>query len=221
MKPLERPDMASALVDRAVFVSASIPDATRWSGEFDDLEITDAVVAVARALLTAGASIVTAAHPTIAPLLLYVAAELPDRDRLRVVVYQSLLYENLMPQATRRFEAEGIGTLVPVMAVEGDEPEPGKSDSSLELMRRRMLIETEPVGAVFIGGMEGIPLEYRLFGELFPGRPRYPIGRPGGEARELSLTSESPLRERLAHEIVYPALARAIVYDLEEATAHD
>jgi hypothetical protein len=38
----------------SVFVSASIPDPRRWEGEFDALEITDAVVALARTFLTAG-----------------------------------------------------------------------------------------------------------------------------------------------------------------------
>jgi hypothetical protein len=35
--------------DRTLFVSASIPDPDRWEGEFDALEITDAVVSLARA----------------------------------------------------------------------------------------------------------------------------------------------------------------------------
>src|SRR5207248_3048115 len=90
----------------SIFISASIPDPTRWEGDFDAFEITDAVVALARACLTAGFRLVTAAHPTIAPLLLYVAAEFPAAPSPRVVVYQSDLFADVLPSATRRFEAE-------------------------------------------------------------------------------------------------------------------
>jgi len=53
------------------------------------------VVALARACLTAGFRWVTAAHPTVAPLLLYVSAEFPTADDQRVIVYQSELFEDV------------------------------------------------------------------------------------------------------------------------------
>ena len=96
---------------QSIFVSASIPDPERWDGEFDALEITDAVVSLARTFLTAGFRLVTAAHPTIAPLLLYVAAEFPSAATERVAIYQSELFTDVLPAATRRFEAEGVGRL--------------------------------------------------------------------------------------------------------------
>jgi hypothetical protein len=197
----------------SIFLSASIPDA-EWRGDFAPLEITDAVVAMARVFLTAGARIVTAAHPTIAPLLLYTAAELPPSRDTRVVVYQSRLYEGLLPEATLRFEVDGIGDLIWTPAVPGDRPEPGRSDASLDLMRRRMLQETRPSAAAFVGGMAGIRDEFRLFTELFASRPTYPIGRPGGEARTLAQGSSSPLRDRLVDGSVYPSLWRAVLDDL-------
>src|SRR5215216_4797755 len=89
----------------AILLSASIPDPGRWQGAFDALEITDAVVAFARACLTRGYTIVSAAHPTIAPLLFYVAAEFPETEHARVRIYQSLLFESVLPTVTRRFEA--------------------------------------------------------------------------------------------------------------------
>ena len=36
--------------------------------------------------------------------------------------------------------------------------------------------------------MDGIEVEYRAYRERFPGRPVYPIGAPGGVARELADT---------------------------------
>ena len=56
-------DNPTQLAGQAVFLSASIPDPSRWPGEFDALEITDAVVSVARAVLSAGAVLVTGGAP--------------------------------------------------------------------------------------------------------------------------------------------------------------
>lgn len=190
-----RPMDSGSRDDQAViFLSASIPDADRWAGDFDALEITDAVVSLARACLTHGYRLVTAAHPTIAPLLLYVAAEFPPDVATRILIYQSLLFDDVLPTATRRFEAEGVGSVIWTEATTGDLPEPGHWDSSLETMRTRMLEETAPVAGCFIGGMDGIPTEFAMFKSLFPGRPVYPVGAPGGEARGLV---NADLREQL------------------------
>lgn len=124
-----------------VFVSASIPDPKRWDGPFDPLAITDAVVSLARVFLTAGARVVTAAHPTIAPLLLYVASELPSERPPEIVTYQSDLFEDVLPPETRRFEQEEIGRFVWTPKAEGERPVPGEWDQSLAVMRRQMLAE--------------------------------------------------------------------------------
>lgn len=199
----------------SIFVSASIPDPDRWVGEFDALAITDAVVALARTFLTAGFQLVSAAHPTIAPLLLYVAAEFPPGRSERVVIYQSQLFENILPTATRRFEAEGVGTLIWTPAAEGEQPVPGQWDQSLSIMRRQMLEESDPVAACFIGGMAGIADEFRLFEELFQGRPTYAVGQPGGEAQRISERSDTELGLRLLNERTFPTLWRAVLADLE------
>src|SRR4051794_11352620 len=104
---ITRPDPERG-AGRSLFLSASIPDPRRWSGPFDPLAITDAVVALARTFLAAGWGLVTAAHPTIAPLILYVADESSLEGRRRIVTYQSTLFEDVLPTATRRFEAAGI-----------------------------------------------------------------------------------------------------------------
>lgn len=202
------------LAGTAVFLSASIPDPTRWTGDFDALEIIDAVVAVGRSMLSAGARLVTAAHPTIAPLLLYVAAELPHAPEPRVVVYQSGVFDSVMPEATRRFEADGVGTLIRTEPVDGEPPDPRYAIQSLELMRRQMLTETQPHAAIFVGGMMGISLEHQLFTELRPGTPTYPLGQPGGAARELAEANTSQMHDLLVHGRIYPAIGRAIVDDI-------
>lgn len=212
---IEFDDMLTASIrEDAVFISASIPDPSRWDGEFDALEITDAVVAAARTFLTAGFRLVTAAHPTIAPLLLYVAAEFPAPDDPRVIVYQSALFADVLPVATTRFEAEGVGQVIWTPPVAGESPVPGRWDGSLALMRRQMFEESSPRAACFVGGMEGIIVEHALFTSLFEGRPTYAVGRPGGEARTLARESTGRLGDRLATEDIYPAAWRLALDDL-------
>jgi hypothetical protein len=198
----------------SIFISASIPDPTRWVGDFDALEITDAVVALARACLTAGFRLVTAAHPTIAPLLLYVAAEFPPAPHQRILVYQSDLFADVLPTATRRFEAEEVGTLVWTPAAMGDRPEPGRWDASLAMMREQMFRETAPIAACFVGGMSGISVEYELFVRMFPDHPTYAVGRPGGEARSLTRRSPDELAEMLGDGDVYPDVWRRVLSHL-------
>lgn len=208
------PTGEASLDGRYVFISASIPDPARWHGHFDALEITDAVVAIARTVLRHDGRIVTAAHPTIAPLLLYVAAEQSVYGEPPIVVYQSAVFDPILPAATRRFEADGVGTLIRTEP-EGDEPpDPTRAPRSLERMRRQMLVDEAPAAAVFIGGMEGIQAEHALFSELRAGCPTYSFGVPGGAAQHLVAESPPELREDLANSSVYPALARRILDDL-------
>ena len=207
-----RRESAAGLAGRAIFLSSSIPDPRRWRGVFDPREITDAVVALAREVLHSGGDLVTAAHPTIAPLILYVARELVGQGtRPHVSVYQSRLYEDVLPEATQQFVDEGIGSVHWTEAVNGEEPEHGKSSQSLLGMRQRMLEESNPAAALFIGGMGGIVDEHRLFRECYPDRMTYALGRPGGEAARLVDTSPRELSEALALGDVYPAVARRVV----------
>lgn len=207
---------STTVMDRPVFLSGSIPDPERWAGEFHTLEITDAVVAAARAILTAGGVILTAAHPTVAPLLLYVASEFPHTDRPGVVLYQSRLFDDdeLLHPAIRQFAALGAGEVHWTDAVPGDEPVPGRWNASLDLMRRAMFGNLQPVAAIFIGGMEGVRQEFDLFTDLFPGRPVYPVARPGGEAASLSVALPSDLDEALRVGDVYAAVFRRVMAHL-------
>ncbi|GAB3077536.1 hypothetical protein GCM10027053_47500 [Intrasporangium mesophilum] len=198
----------------SVFVSASIPDPARWTGQFDPLAITDAVVSVARTVLASGRRLVTAAHPTIAPLLLYVAAEQPPSAEALVVVYQSEVFEAFWPRATHRFQEQGVGTVIRTPRVGNEPPDPRHAPMSLELMRQRLLTNEPLVAAVFIGGMGGIPDEHALFRETHPDAPTYALAQPGGAAATLVDASPRQLQDILATENIYPAVARAIVADI-------
>lgn len=202
-----------------VFVSASIPDPSKWQGDFDPFGITDAVVAVARVVLRNGGKLVTAAHPTIAPLLLYVGAEQLEEKEQQIVVYQSAVFKSILPEATKRYEKDGIGSIIWTDQIDAEPADPALAPRSLKHMRNQMLTESKPVAAVFIGGMSGIPDEYSLFHRLQPGAPTYAIGRPGGEAQTLVDKSPVRLRRELAESEVYSTVARHIVDDLIQLLA--
>ncbi len=67
-----------------------------------------------------------------------------------------------------------------VNAVEGDR------EASLLAMRRAMLSRSDLEAGVFIGGMEGILAEHKLFQELHPSAEIFAVPSPGGAARQLA-----------------------------------
>lgn len=208
-----------SLDGRAVFVSASIPDPDRWAGVFDPLEITDAVVAVAREVLAANGRLVTAAHPTIAPLLLYVAAEQQPAESPAVTVYQSEVFDGYMPEEISRFQEEGVGVVVPTPRVADEPPDPRLAPESLQLMRQRMFDDSQLAAAIFVGGMSGIPREHALFTAVHPELPKYALARPGGEAASLLDGCPPELRQLLAEGDIYPAVARSIIANIVDRLA--
>jgi hypothetical protein len=204
----ESPVQRRSLEGRTVFLSASIPDPERWHGAaWDPLKITDAVVAIARSVLGHGGVLVTAAHPTIAPLLLYVQRDLPNDDmRSAVRVFQSSYFSDKLPDAIASFSPEAI-EFVPIRTSGDHTPD---LEASLLYLRAEMFERTQPIGAFFVGGMQGILDEHALLKSR--GRTRlFPLRDPGGAGSELELNaSVEDFGELLASD-VYPRIAEVIV----------
>jgi len=212
-----------------VLLSASLPDRTRpkkyWEAA-SPLEITDAVVSAAQSILSASGSLVFGGHPTISPLILSVADEFasPVNTERLAIVYQSELFKgDIAPQTIELVERD-FAEIHWTARVEGATPEETR-ELSLGRMRVEMVRETDPVGAIFIGGMEGIEKEFRLFSEIFADRPAYPIGGPGGAAGLIANAMKTgalePRRnfkkmsaESLLESHSYPALMKKIILDL-------
>jgi hypothetical protein len=163
----------------AVFLSASFPQPGRAEGfpPSDPAALADAVTIVAREVLRRGAVIVSGGHPTITPLLQYVCAEYGYENTL--IVYQSDRFRDSIPEETWRLSKDGWGALHFTKSS-------GDRARDLEVMRTEMLTAQPLVGAIFIGGMEGIADEHRLVGELAPGVPRLALEAPGGAAATLT-----------------------------------
>jgi hypothetical protein len=208
IKPLD-------LTGRSIFLSASIPSGDRATQcvEARPGDVADAVVAIARGVLTGRGRLVFGGHPTISPLVLMVAAEYPTRDPSRVTIYQSRLFASLVTDETLRLEREGYGTIRWIEAVPGDSPEHGLERlASLEVMRTAMLHEVKPVAAFFVGGMEeGITLEYSLVRDLLPRSTIFCMAGPGGAAAGFSSVGDMPnsLAESLRTSRLYPAVVDA------------
>jgi hypothetical protein len=205
--------MSTPLDGLSIFISASVPDPNRWAGDFDAFEITEAVTALTSAFISAGADIVTAAHPTIAPLIITVARRLPEleRHRHRIWLYQSEFFRGKLPAATTQLMRESLVRVTWTSIVAGADGEPDR-DGSLRAMRKQMLHEQEPSAAVFVGGMEGIFDEHQMLSTTRPQAALYPLRAPGGEAANLPATED--LEAELGTSRLYPYLADLLVDDL-------
>ena len=170
----------------SIFLSASVPIEGRLGSEdYDPFLIREAVSALIEVIL-GRYHLVWGGQPAITPMI-WEAAKRYDVSYPDVVtLYQSAYFKNNYPKENIKF-----GNFVETEAV------PGDRSASLEIMRRHMLTRHNFVGAVFIGGMEGIAEEYALFREKNPNAFTLPIPSPGGYSRHLF--EQSPwLRPELA-----------------------
>lgn len=240
------PEFRPSLRGRLVFLSASFPSYERdrrYYETADADELTQAIVSLARATFAADGRLLFGGHPSISPLVMmiaeeYLPTELSERRALvesrgfPVVIYQSAAFRPWLSEATWRMHSLTLGEIIftPLAANETllgvTTPDPIRFPQSLELMRREMIARPDLAGAVYIGGMEGIETEDRLFEQAHPDLPTYFVGAPGGAARgilerriqhsrEYSLNDLPWLEEQLtARE--YPALMQRIIADMAQ-----
>ncbi len=222
---IESPLWSNELENKTIFLSSSFPQPERDERYFETanpLKITDAVIAVARAVFSRKGKLVFGGHPTISPLILSVGEEfLPfiEKNLPIVYIYQSKYFKTVISEYTIKLVENGIGDKIRwTPAVDNDR------EKSLALMREKMLGDTDPIAGIFIGGMEGIEDEFKLFTSFFKNRPIYCIGSVGGASKILAeriLKNEILLgfeykevtREMLLKFNVYPTLVKAMISD--------
>jgi len=166
-------------------------------------------------------------HPLITPIIFEVAAgELAGTPQPeRVVLFQSRHFADTLPPQVWSFREAPWAS---VHDIDGAPPEKGDSESTvrekravaLGAMRDAMIGEFGPyTAAIFIGGKDGISDEFKRI-KLRPEAVLcYPIKRPGGMARSLSLDDriDDQLNSRLRTSGAYTNLARRIVANIAEA----
>ncbi|WP_010203374.1 SLOG domain-containing protein [Salinibacterium sp. PAMC 21357] len=160
-----------------VFLSASFPTLARRdeAGDFFPPDIAAATAAVVEATLRSGATLIYGGHPTITPLVLYVATMLNAGSQIRC--YQSLFFEQRFTNEMQR-----------LVSLEGANftftPSGSSLESSIQTMRERMF-ESPIQAAFFVGGMDGIRQEYSLLRTTQPGANIFAFTAPGGAAASL------------------------------------
>jgi hypothetical protein len=164
---------------KPVFLSASVPDPRRDPRFFkaeNSVAIRDAVITLVASVLPE-TTLVFGGHPAITPMV----KEVADRMNLfeRVRMFQSKFFREKYLADLERFRYIEI-------------PAGATREESLLEMRTKMIESSEFSAAFFIGGMEGVIAEWRLFGELRPDVPRFPVATTGGAAKELWDAIEEP-----------------------------
>jgi hypothetical protein len=158
-----------------IFLSASIP--VQGCGNYFESADPFLIQFAVRELMTVCLGrrrIVWGGHPAITPMVWAVCESLDVRYASAVRLFQSRFFEEWFPAENRHF-----------LNVTFTDAVPGDRTASLEAMRRAMLAQ-EFAAAVFIGGMEGIFDEYRIFRELHPRVKTMALAAPGGAASQLS-----------------------------------
>lgn len=236
------PDLAR----HCIFLSASFPNQHRAPEYFrttDPDELAEAILAFVRTVLSANGRVVFGGHPAVSSLVQMASEDFSPRsvhsrrlatrrDGPSIVVYQSSLFRKITPSSTLHLFKWGLAQLAwttkaseKLSLFQDNTLKNNGSAKSLEIMREKMLKEQCPLAAVFIGGMEGIAIEARLFQKLFPDRPIYFIGGPGGASRELArrmidISSARLSSEDLTRSRSYPFLMQRIVMDIAETIKH-
>jgi len=225
----------------AVFLSASIPydkkfDPAQDSARYRDNQrylatarpeaVREAVAQLCRYIFQQGLNLVFGAHPAISPMALDLARRFTppaERQEKRVIIFQSDIFRDSVPSATLELANWEAGELL-WTAQQGDPtwPDHGRAASLLH-MRELMVQSPSLLAAVFIGGMEGVVDESRLFAQYNWGKLRYAIGSTGSASAELLATDEAhhsgnhpgpAMRKLLGTSPSYPLVIERIFADL-------
>ncbi|MGS9811630.1 hypothetical protein DY990_32365 [Pseudomonas aeruginosa] len=160
---------------KRIFLSASVPRPDR--GNFHETADPFLIQFAVRELMTVvlgRRQIVWGGHPAITPMIWAICADLGVTYSAAVHLFQSRFFSAVFPE-----ENDHFSNLTVVDAVENDR------EASLVRMREQML--SGPFhAAVFIGGMEGVLEEYKLFSCMHPEALVLPAFAPGGAAQDLA-----------------------------------
>ena len=156
-----------------IFLSASIPFSDRHPKYFetaDIIAIRDSIIALT-SIVVPKYRLIWGGHPSITPIIYHVMKKINIDIQEHVTIYQSKYFENIFPMDNEYFEN--------ILITE----DLGDQNSSLALMRKKMLSENKFEAGIFIGGMEGIEIEFDLFSEFQPQAIILPIASTGGASK--------------------------------------
>ena len=184
-----------------IFLSASIPLPERdpkYINTADVIAIRDSVLALAAAVLPQY-RLVWGGHPSITPLIAQVLHHLGKEANHHVTLYQSLYFEQFFP-----LENESVAHIVKT-------PDKGGREESLLEMRTQMIRDNQFVAAFFIGGMEGVVDEFKMFTSYHKDSKIFPIASTGAAAKLIFEASPELFDERLVTELTYTSLFKELL----------
>lgn len=188
-----------------IFLSASIPLKERDEKYFntaDLIAIRDSVIALTTVVLP-NHRLIWGGHPSITPIIYHIMQRLGLNIQEHVTLYQSLFFEKYFPEDNNKFQ----NVILTDNKLE--------KEASLLLMRKRMFTENSFVAGIFIGGMEGIEDEFKLFRELQPQAFVLPIASTGAASQIVYDNYLSPelKNKRLENDYAYMSLFQDLLID--------
>ncbi|MCG8795920.1 hypothetical protein [Tenacibaculum finnmarkense] len=185
-----------------IFLSASIPLIERDSKYYettDVIAIRDAVIALSTTVLP-NYKLIWGGHPSITPLINYVLQKLNMDIHDHIELYQSKFFEKFYPEDNNKFKNV---ILTPILE---------NRDSSLKLMRELMLGNKEFAAGIFIGGMEGVEQEYKMFKKLHPNAIIIPLASSGAAAK-IIYENEINQNERFLNDYAFSSTFKEFLID--------
>jgi hypothetical protein len=156
-----------------IFLSASIPNSKRdqiYYETADIVGIRDAVRALATVVIPKS-HLIWGGHPAITPVIKFVMERMDSNMNDHITLYQSNFYREKFPIDNTHFRSVKYTK------------EKVDSESSLALMRKRMIEDNDFQVGIFIGGMEGVVEEYQIFKKTHPSALILPIASTGAAAK--------------------------------------
>ena len=185
-----------------IFLSASIPNPRKPNQEkyfstADIIAIRDAIRALSTVVIPKS-YLVWGGHPAITPLIASVMSSMQFNVQSHVTLYQSEFFRDIFPLDNQYFER--------VIYTERRKDR----EESLKEMRLRMFNENDFKAAVFIGGMDGVEDEYKMFVNAHPTAKIIPVASTGAAAKIIYDNMVNKLDERLVYDYAYMALFRSL-----------
>lgn len=186
-----------------IFLSASIPDPKKdpdYFGTADIVAIRDSVRALASVVIPK-TQMVWGGHPAITPLIRFVLNSLKLDAQNHITLYQSKFYIDRFPNDNKHIENIVLTDNM------------GSEEASLDTMRKKMLTSHRFKAGIFIGGMLGVEIEYKMFKELHKEAVVFPIASTGAAAKKIFYNNEFEQDERLLNNYAYMSLFRELLKD--------
>lgn len=184
-----------------IFLSASIPVEERHKKYIDSCDVTairDAIIALTTVVIK-DYRLVWGGHPAITPIISRVLNILGYNVSEHVMLYQSKWFVDQFPK-----ENDNIPKIVLT-------ERKNSLEESLFEMRNKMIGNNEFAAAFFIGGMEGVEIEYDMFKQIHPKILTFPIASTGAAAKILFNKHKNDYNVELENNLAYMSLFREII----------